>query len=152
MLIKLQRGWFSPDGVLYQKGVIEFNGDVSTLPSDALIVSEKGTFPVRENTPKAGFGAKPLEEQVLDLIPGAGKTHQLDLTSTSAPVLSEAERKAKEEELAKEKAADDKADAKDQEKALAEQKAEVEAGLKNAEKAAEKVEQVTDPLAGLKKK
>jgi len=152
MLIKLKRSFFSADGVLYPKGLVEYNGDPKQIPSDAKIMSKDGTLPVRENTPKAGHGAKPLEEQVLDLIPGAGVTHQLDLTTTAAPTLSDAEKKEKQEANDKAAAEADKDKAKAADKASAEDKKEVAEGLKNAEKAAEAVKEATDPLAGLKTK
>lgn len=151
MLIALKRDWFAPGGVLYKQGTVEYSGPEEELPSDALIVSENGRLPVRENTPKAGFGAKPLEEQVLDLIPGAGVSHQMPVGAPSAPApkLTEAERekaeadtetahKAAEAEKAKQVEADNKVTKK-----------EVAEGLVNAEEAAKLVTKATDPLEAI---
>lgn len=126
MLVKFKRDFFGPDGVLYSKGTQEYNGEVDKLPSDALVVSESGTLPVHSNTPKAGFGAKPLEEQVLDLIPGAGETHLID--SAGGNTSNETDNKS------------------------AAEKKEVEAGVKAAEAAAKQVEKVSDPIFAPKKK
>lgn len=127
MLVSIKRDWFGPGGKIYTKGTIEYNGPEDQLPSDAVVVSEDGSFPVRENTPKAGFGAKPLEEQVLDLIPGAGVTHTI--SSAGAATATKAT-----------------------EKEDAELKKGVAAGIAEAEKAAEAVKQVSDPVFADKKK
>ncbi len=150
MLVNFKREFFGPGGVLYQKGTQEYNGDPDLLPTDALVVSEKGTLPVRENTPKAGHGAKPLEEQVLDMIPGAGKTHQIDVTPAPDLVLTDAQREEKEKEAAKVAADDEKAKAKADDAEAKDLKESVEKALPAAEKAAEAVAKATDPLDILK--
>lgn len=127
MLVKFKRDFFGADGVLYPKGTREYNGDLEKLPSDAVVVSESGSLPVHSNTPKAGFGAKPLEEQVLDLIPGAGETHQIEPAGGNAA--GEPDKKAE-----------------------AVEKKEVEAGVKAAEAAAERVKEASDPVFAPKKK
>lgn len=150
MLVSLKRDFFGPGGVLYKKGTVEYNGAEESLPSDAVIVSENGRLPVRSNTPKPGFGAKPLEEQVLDLISGAGVSHQIDVTpGKDAPRLTEAERKEQDEKAAKAEEAAAAERKKQTEKEDAELKADVAEGLKNAEKAAEAVTKATDPIQGL---
>lgn len=150
MLVSLKRDFFGPGGVFYGKGTVEYNGDEKLLPSDAVIVSEGGRLPVRENTPKPGFGAKPLEEQVLDLIPGAGVSHQIDVSApVKAPVLTEEQRKERQAENDKAAEAARVEAAKQTDKDNAELKSEVEEGLKNAEKAAEAVTKATDPIQGL---
>ena len=146
MLVNFKRDFFGPGGVLYRKGTREFNGEAELLPRDALVTSKEGHLPVQSNSPKAGHGAKPLEEQVLDLIPGASPTHQIDVSATSrAPALTEDERKQREADA-------DKAREESRKKLDTENKdlvAETEAGVKNAEKAAELVEEATDPLAAI---
>lgn len=143
MLVNFKRDHLGPGGVYYKKGTREYNGDPELLPRTAVVVSENGSLPVQSNSPKPGFGAKPLEEQALDLIPGASPTHQIDVTSTpTPPPLTEEERKTREAEAEKARAEDRKED----EKAEEELKKETEQGLKNAEKAVKKITEATDPL------
>lgn len=148
MLVKFKRPFF--DGAtLHPKGTAEYNGDPANLPSDAVVLDKDGYIPVMENTPKAGFGAKPAEEQVLDLIPGAGKTHMVDPVAASAPTLTSSEKLAKELENAENEAKTSETETKAEKKALDDEKKDVAEGVKNAEKAAEKVKEITDPLASL---
>lgn len=151
MLIALKRDWFAPGGVLYKQGTVEYAGPEEELPSDALIVSENGRFPVRENTPKAGFGAKPLEEQVLDLIPGAGVSHQMPVgaPSTPAPKLTDAEREKAGAEAEEARKAADAEKAKQADAANTATKEDVAKGLANAEAAAKLVTKATDPLEAI---
>lgn len=97
MLVKLRRNWFGPDGRQYRTmdGLAELpetytypsagRHDLAgktvnmetLLPSDAEIVSGKGTLPEASKPKLPGFGAKPAHEQVLDQIPGAAPIHQI---------------------------------------------------------------------------
>lgn len=148
MLVKFKNDFFAPGGVLIEKGVREYNGEEDQLPSSAIIVDRQGRLPVMSNTPKPGHGAKPLEEQVLDLIPGAGVTHQIDTTPAErTPALTEEQRKDKQTENDKLAADAAKDKAKEDEKANATLAADVKAGVAAAEAAAAKVEAATDPIA-----
>lgn len=151
MLIALKRDWFAPGGVLYKAGTVEYAGSENELPSDALIVSENGRLPVRENTPKAGFGAKPLEEQVLDLIPGAGVSHQMPVGAPAAPApaLTDAEREKADAEAEEARKAAEAEKAKQTEAENKVTKEDVAKGLANAEAAAKLVTKATDPLEAI---
>lgn len=153
MLVQLKSDWFAPGGVYYTKGTVEYNGDEDDLPSTAVVVSKTGTLPVKANTPKAGFGAKPLEEQVLDMIPNAGETHMvstpggdddIDL-SDDEKAERQAEANATRGEERKEAAKDDAAEAKAAQK-------DVDKHVKQAEKAADTIAKATDPLDPFKGK
>lgn len=52
MLVKFKNNWFSPQAVLYEKGIREYNGPEEVLPSTARIMSENERPPVRENSAK----------------------------------------------------------------------------------------------------
>lgn len=155
MLVNFKRDFFAADGTLYSKGTREFNGPVedkngnSLLPSTAQIVDENGHLPVQANTPKAGHGAKPLEEQVLDLIPGAGETHQIQQADGggAAPVLTAEERHDKETAAEKQRSEEREAAKKGDDAEAKELAKDVKTGVANAEKAAEQVKEMTDPLS-----
>lgn len=153
MLVKLQNDWF--DGqVFHKKGVtFEYNGDPKLLPRTAVVLSDKG-LPLTStaNTPKPGFGAKPVEEQILDMV-GAGPTHQIetgvvDTGITPAPEPTE-EEKAKASEAEAKAARTEQQEAHD--KDVAEARKETEAALIVAEKAVTIVEKANDPFATLSK-
>lgn len=76
MLVKLSNDWF--DGQTYhKKGVtFEYHGKEEDLPNGAVILSENGTLPVGANRPKAGHGAKPVEEQIMDMVGGTDNHQQ----------------------------------------------------------------------------
>lgn len=77
MLVKFKRNWFGPDGKTY-KGLDEVPNDYANqLPTDAIVMSDDGTLPSNSVPVKAGFGAKPEFEQVLDQIPYAAPTHMI---------------------------------------------------------------------------
>lgn len=77
MLVKFKRNWFGPDGKTY-KGLDEVPNDYADqLPTDAIVMSDDGTLPSNAVPVKAGFGAKPEFEQVLDQIPYAAPTHMI---------------------------------------------------------------------------
>lgn len=78
MLVKFKRPFFGPDANLYPAALVEVPSDWSdALPKDAVILSGDATLPSPSVKPKAGFGAKPENEQVLDNIPFAAPTHQI---------------------------------------------------------------------------
>lgn len=147
MLVRLKNDWFDGQS-FHKKGiVIEWNGDKKELPSDAEVLSEKGTLPTSANTPKAGFGAKPVEEQLLD-IAGAGPTHQIEVAGPS-PTLTDEEREEQEKkdrEVREKEAAEAKKKADEQTKEDGKQ---LEKVLPDLEKAAEEVKKANDPLAAL---
>lgn len=146
MIVQLTNDWF--DGfTLHRKGRIEYNGDPAKLPSKAVVLSEKG-FPVEStaNTPKPGFGAKPAEEQVLDLI-GAGPTHQIDVGPDAGGITPAPDNPEKDEKDAeKEKAEADAAQQKQHDEDVKDAKADLAKALPLAEEAAKQVQKATDPL------
>ena len=147
MLVKFKGDFFAPGGVLIEKGLREYNGPEDQLPSTAVIIDRQGRLPLQSNSPKAGHGAKPLEEQVLDLIPGAGVTHQIDNTpAPKAPELTAEQKAEKQKEVSAAAEAASKETAKAQEKADANLVTETKEGVKAAEAAAAKVEAATDPI------
>jgi hypothetical protein len=156
MLVNFKRDFFSASGAYYEAGTREYNGPVedkagnSLLPSDAVIVSEDGSLPFQPNSPipKPGFGAKPLEEQVLDMIPGAGDDHQIHAADPgSAPTPLTQEQKEEKEKAAGEAAVVEKTD--EQKAADDELAKSVEDSLPAAEAAAEEVKKIVDPISGL---
>lgn len=151
MLVNFKRDFFGPGGVLYTKGTREYNADENLLPRDAVVVSKQGHLPVQENTPKAGHGAKPIEEQILDMIPSAGKTHQIEPADGGhAPALTDDQKaeRQKENDDAARKA--DEARAEEAKKADADLAKSVEKALPLAQKAADAVAKANDPLDILK--
>jgi hypothetical protein len=145
MLVKLANDWF--DGAGYHKqGVIEYNGEESDLPSSAVVLSPTGTLPVASNTPKAGFGAKPAEEQLMDAL-GAGPTHQINLNTGTAATLTDAEREEKAKASAEAETKRDEAAAKERDDAIAAEQARIAELLPKVEEAAKELEKATDPLA-----
>lgn len=148
MLVNFKRPFFSPSGNLIPKGTQEYNGPEDQLPRDAVVVSKEGHLPVMSNTPKPGHGAKPVEEQILDMIPGAGLTHQIDTTPTpEAPALSEEERKELEKANADAAAKGDDERVKAAEKKDADLAADVAKALPAAKEAAERLSLATDSLS-----
>lgn len=111
MLVKLKNDWF--DGQAYRKKqvVFEYHGEMEDLPSSAEVVSEKGTLPVGANRPKAGHGAKPVEEQIMDMV-GGSDNHQQTVGGPTAEksdgptVASKEDQKVLDEAVAKAKEAD----------------------------------------------
>ena len=153
MLVNFKRSFFSAGGVLYEQGTREYNeGGPETLPSSALIVSENGTLPVRSNSPKPGFGAKTLEEQALDLIPGASPTGQIPSGGVNPHAVSPLTIQERLDAAQERQRAEEATEAERVEKAKAEDEAlkvEVEAGVANAEKVVEQIGKTTDPLSKL---
>lgn len=138
MLVKLARNWFAPDGVRYRTrdGLAEIPEELrDKLPSDARIVSETGTLPSDGPKPIPGFGAKPVHEQTLDLIPGAAPTHQMTYAAGSGqnPAKEDDEMKKGFEDAypGAQKILDDLVDPPAQE-ASPEEKEQVKEGLKAA--------------------
>lgn len=150
MLVKLKRDFF--DGATFHPKDVafEYNGNAEDLPKDALII--EGHLPVASNSPKPGFGAKPLEAQIMDMA-GAGPTHQIDVTSSpSERSLTDEEKEKEEDEASKQREAERKEDAKETEAARKEEAKGLAEGLKAAEKAAEKVIPTVDPFASTETK
>lgn len=86
MLVIFKRNWFSPDGIRYRArdGLQEIPERFrDLLPKDAEVY-EGGNLPSKSIQPKPGFGAKPIEEQITDLIPGASPVHVLEPNRQSA--------------------------------------------------------------------
>lgn len=87
-LVKFKRNWFGPDGKTYS-GLSEVGNDMiypnRQIPSDAVVMSDDGTLPSDAVPIKAGFGAKPEYEQVLDQIPFAAPLHMRTVAGTEAP-------------------------------------------------------------------
>lgn len=105
--IKLKRNWFGPDGTRYKArdGMIQVTEEVAAqAPTSAQIFDDNGkSLPSKAPVPRPGHGAKPIEEQRLDIIPGAAPTHQMaTATSVAEPIeLDEDDLKAVEEARAK---------------------------------------------------
>ncbi len=148
MIVLLKNNWF--DGFKwYDKGRVEYNGPKELLPSDHVILSEDGTLPVASNSPKAGFGAKPIEEQIMDLV-GMGPTHQISFPSDSPKEnltdeeIEEREAQALENRKAAAQVRKDESDA-----ALVALQQETETGIAAAQAAFELVQPTIDPLAAV---
>jgi hypothetical protein len=98
--IKLRRNWFGPDGIRYKArdGMIQVTDEVAAqAPTTAEIFDDKGKqLPSRAPVPRPGYGAKPIEEQRLDIIPGAAPTHLINVAPDDAEVgaLDDDDRKA----------------------------------------------------------
>jgi hypothetical protein len=88
-LIKLKRNWFDPSGQRRKArdGLHQIPDDwIGQVPSDATVFDDNGKpLPSAAPVPRPGHGAKPLEEQVLDQLPGGGPTHMIS-TATSADI------------------------------------------------------------------
>lgn len=153
MLVKLANDWF--DGFKYhKKGVVEFNGREEDLPSSAVKLTDKGLpFVSTANTPKPGFGAKPVEEQLMDLV-GASDTHQIEVGPGSSGGITPAPEPSLSDKLQANSEASEKREAaraeqqKRHDADVAEAQKGTEAALKVAEKVAEDVAKSTDPIFG----
>lgn len=153
-IVRLKRNWFGPNGVRYRSrdGLIEIPDEhVALLPSDAEVYNGQG-LPSKAPRPMPGFGAKPLHEQTLDLIPFAAPTHQQAVVTseTVRPVtLSESEQKKHDE--AAEKASDALAEARDGGKSAEDKQKETQAaiqkGIDLATAAVKEQDKVLDPIA-----
>ena len=151
MLIKLQNDWF--DGQNFHKKLVttEYNGPKELLPSSAVILSEDGTLPVGDNTPKPGFGAKPVEEQILDML-GAGPTHQIETSAGGAlPSVRLTQEELDKRSDEARQAADDAANSSNErrEELVKKMQQETAEALPKAHEAAERVEKAIDPLADI---
>lgn len=102
--IKLKKNWFGPEGVRYKArdGLIQVSEEIAAqAPTSAEIFDDNGkSLPSRSPVPRPGHGAKPIEEQRLDLIPGGAPTHLISQATGTAPapgLLDEDDLKAVEE-------------------------------------------------------
>lgn len=155
-LVKLRRNWFAPGGVRYRArdGLHQVSQEVADqAPSDAIVYDDNGkTLPSRSPVPRPGHGAKPLEEQMLDLIPGAAPTHMIRTTGPVisppqlAPLSEEEQKKLDAEREAANKEAAEKVEQKAKEEKVDEQE-KIDAGLATAEKVAEQAKPALDPVA-----
>lgn len=148
-LLKLKRNWFGPDGVRYRArdGLHQVSDEVAAqAPSDAEVFDDNGkSLPSRAPLPLPGFGAKPLHEQVLDLIPGAAPMHVQKIATSDAPTLAldETEQKKVAETIAeREKLTAEQAKDPDH----GDDQAKIDSGLAVAEKVEEKIAEATDPV------
>lgn len=143
MIVLLKSNWF--DGAkLHLQGRIDYSGPKEELPATAVILSEDGTLPVASNSPKAGFGAKPMEEQIMDLV-GMGPTHQI--IASSDENLTDEERAERDASALEDRkaAAQARRDASDVE--LEKLREETERGLAAANTAFAAIEPAIDPIA-----
>lgn len=149
MLVRLARDWF--DGQTLRRAGIpfEYYGEKDGLPSKAVVLSADGNLPDLANTPKAGFGAKPVEEQLLDMA-GAGPTHQIELGGGApSDSLTPQEQREKEREATETRKKERDASDPDAEAQLKADKENLDKVLPVIEKAAEDQKKANDPLASL---
>lgn len=99
MLVNFKRPMFGSDGHLYGPGTVEVSKELAPFPKDAIVVSEDATLPPNAVPTKAGYGAKPEHEQVLDMIPGASPTHQITRIAAAPPIVNEEQLEARAEKL-----------------------------------------------------
>lgn len=148
-LVNFKRDFFDRDGKYYTAGTHEYNGPTEDkagnplLPSDAVVV-EGAALPFQQESPipKPGFGAKPLEEQVLDMIPGAGDDHQIHSAGGAPAVLTDEQMQQKLAAVGTTAPADE-----DRKKADEELAASIAEAAPKAEAAAEVVKETVDPLS-----
>src|SRR5690348_11337711 len=78
--VKFKRNWFGPDGKRYRanEGLHEIHDEniLAVVPSDAEVYEGSG-LPTLTLRPKPGFGAKPSNELIADLMPGGAPTKVL---------------------------------------------------------------------------
>lgn len=158
-LVNFRRNWFGPNGVRYRRrdGLVQVPDDyIPLLPRDAEVFDDHGkALPSKSKEPLPGFGAKPLHEQNLDLIPGAAPVHMERVASSgpspAQPVLSEEEeeKRAKEAEKASEELAG--ADPEAAEKQHKEESAAIQAGIDKVQELEKKQAEANDPVEAASK-
>jgi hypothetical protein len=95
MLVKLKRNWFGPDAKRYRvrENLHQVPDEWKDLvPSDAECFDDHGiALPSRAPVPRPGYGAKPIEEQILDVV-GSGTVKVTGTATTSAPPMTPEEK------------------------------------------------------------
>lgn len=157
--VRLKRNWFGPGGTRYRQrdGLIEVPDNyVPLLPSDAEVFDSGGRpLPSKALEPVAGFGAKPLHEQMLDLIPHAApmhveKTAVSGVSAVAAPLTEEEKKehdKAAEASVDVLRAASQGGDPRDREKRHEEEQTAIQKGVELAADLKEEQDKVLDPVA-----
>ncbi len=149
-LLKLKRNWFGPNGVRYKArdGLVEVPKEIADLaPSDAVRYDTDASLPTRSLEPLPGFGAKPLNELNMDLIPGAAPTKVMTSVGRNSP--ADPNDPEEQERLKKAAAAEELlrgTDTKAEEKKAADETAAIEAGIKVVEELQEKQAEANDPV------
>lgn len=143
-LIKLKRNWFGPNGVRYRarEGLHQISEEMAKqAPSDAVLFDDGGKpLPSLALEPVAGFGAKPMHEQLRDLVPSpVAPAVEVELTEEEVKKRDAEAEKARAETAAKV--------AKEAEAAHDDDQAKVTESLIIAEKVRVDIEKVTDPIA-----
>lgn len=153
-LVRLKRNWFGPNAVRYRSrdGLIQIPDElVPLVPSDAEVYDDNGkSLPSKSLEPLPGFGAKPLHELNLDLIPGGAPVHLAKVATSEGPDIPlSAEEQKKHDDAAKvasEKLRDTRPDGKTAEEAHKEEQAAVTTGIAQAQAAKEAQDKVLDPI------
>lgn len=148
MLLKLKRNWFGPNGVRYRArdGLHQVPEAIAAqAPSDAVVYDDNGmALPSRGAKPLPGYGAKPLHEQLLDTIPGAGVSHVEKSASGGSidnPVgMSDEDREKAEKEAEKDREKQAEAEHKEEQSKVTE-------ALKKVPELEENIQKATDPVA-----